>query len=347
MLMSQNLIFTVNGLTEFGNLYEKANHMKRWLAAEHINRLSANPAHCTRTSLPLDIDLRRPFVPESYTQLYYTPIYATLNTEQRLRYNQLFGLRINEYIMMLEADLVERLLTPLLRLPQIAADAAFAQAMTTMIAEEKKHFAAFAALNRACRPDLYPLGKDRLFSRLPAWTQAMFWMVGALAGRYAFALWYLMAMEESSMAMAREMIRHPETETLGALDPAFVSVHREHMKDEARHLHIDGRMIEQCMGSAGKAKRVNAWLFQAMLRGITRPTRSGSGVMVIHQLVREMPELSSRKEEMIQAILALEKNRAFQESLFNRQMMPVTFQVFDHTPELANLGERMLGYDRR
>lgn len=321
--------------------------MKQWLAAEHINRLAANQAHCTRAPLHLEVDLRCPFVPEDYTQLYYTPVYATLTAEQRLRYNQLFGLRINEYIMMLEADLVERLLTPLLRLPSIAADAAFSQAMTTMIAEEKKHFAAFAALNRACRPDLYPPGKDRLFSRLPTWTRAMFWTVGALAGRYAFALWYLMAMEESSMAMAREMIRHPETETLGTLDPAFVSVHRAHMKDEARHLHIDGRMIEQCMGSAGQAKRVNAWLFQAMLRGITRPTRSGSGVMVIQQLVRELPELSSRQEEMIQAILALEKNRAFQESLFNRRMMPVTFQVFDHTPELANLGERMWGYDRR
>lgn len=320
--------------------------MRQWLAAEHINRLAADPERCTRTNLHLVVDSRHPFVPEDYTQLYFTPVYTSLNFEQRLRYNQLFGLRINEYIMMLEADLVERLLTPLLSLPRIAADVALVQAMSTMITEEQGHFAAFAALNRACRPDLYPLGKDRLFSRLPGWTQAMFWAVGALAGRLSFALWYLMAMEESSMSMARDMIRRSSTETLGTLDPAFVSVHREHMKDESRHLHIDGRMIDLCVGSGVRTGRVNARLFQAMLRGITRPTRSGSGVMVIHQLVRDMPELAAREEEMIKAVLALKKCRPFQESLFNRRIMPVTFKVFDNTPELANLGERMIGYDR-
>ena len=321
--------------------------MKQWLTAEHINRLAADPAHCTCTSLNLEVDPGRPYVPEDYTQLYYTPLYASLNFEQRLRYNQLFGLRINEYIMMLEADLVDRLLTPLLRLPQVKTDAALVQAMTTMIREERGHFAAFAALNRACRPDIYPPGNDRVFSRLPGWTQAMFSAVGALAGHLSFALWYLMAMEESSMTLARDMIRRPETETLGTLDEAFASVHREHMKDESRHIHIDGRLIELCLGSGAKAGRVlNAWLFQAMLLGITRPTRSGSGVMVIHQLVREMPDLATREEEMIQSVLALKKSIPFQESLFNRRIMPVTFKIFDETSELADLGKRMIGYDR-
>lgn len=53
------------------------------------------------------------------------------------------------------------------------------------------------------------------------------------------------------MTLARDMARRPETETLGLLDPAFVSVHREHMKDEARQLHIDARMIESCIGCRG------------------------------------------------------------------------------------------------
>jgi hypothetical protein len=320
--------------------------MKQWLAAEHINRLASDPERCTRTNLHLAVDSCHPFVPEEYTQLYYTPVYSSLCFEQRLRYNQLFGLRINEYIMMLEADLVERLLTPLLRLPHVAADTAFVQSMTTMMQEEKGHFAAFAALNRACRPDLYPLGKDRFFSQLPVWTRAMFWTVGALAGHFSFALWFLMAMEESSMSLARDMVRRPETETLGTLDHSFVSVHREHMKDEARHLHIDGKMIDLFIGSGPRTRRVNAQLFQAMLRGVTRPTRGGSGIKVIHQLVRDMPELSARKEEMIQSVLALNGCREFQESLFNRRIMPVTFEVFDNTPELANLGESMVGYER-
>jgi len=321
--------------------------LKRWLSAEHINRLAANPAHCTQTDRSIEVDLRLPFVPEDYTQLYYTPVYASLSIGQRLRYNQLFGLRINEYIMMVEGDLVERLLTPLLRKPRIAKDVELSHAMTTMIEEEKRHYAGFAALNRACRPDLYPVGNDRLFSRLSGSAKAMLSIVGVLAGRLPFALWYQMAMEESSLGLARDMNRRPETETLGRLDPAFVSVHREHMKDESRHLHIDARMLESSIGFGTRMERVvNAWLFQAMLGGITRPTRSGSGVMVIRQLIRDMPELAPREEEMIQAILALAKCRPFQESLFNRRTMPKTFSVFDSTPELANLGEKMLGYDR-
>jgi len=321
--------------------------LKRWLTAEHINRLAANPAHCTQTDRIIAVDSSCPFVPEDYTQLYYTPVYRSLSFEQRLCYNQLFGLRINEYIMMVEGDLVERLLTPLLQKPRIAKDQDLSRAMMTMIEEEKRHYAGFAALNRACRPDLYPLGHDRLFSRLTGSTQAMLWIVGALARRLPFALWYQMAMEESSLALARDMNRQPETETLGKLDPSFVSVHRAHMKDESRHLHIDARMLESSIGSGKRIERVvNAWLFQAMLSSITRPTRKGSGVMVIQQLIRDRPELAPRQEEMIQAVLALSNCKPFQESLFNRRVMPKTFSVFDDTPELVNLGEKMLGYDR-
>src|SRR6185436_3720889 len=51
-------------------------------------------------------------------------------------------------------------------------------------------------------------------------------------GRPSFALWYLMAMEESSTALARDMGRRPVTETLGPLEPTFAAVHRDHMRDE-------------------------------------------------------------------------------------------------------------------
>lgn len=321
--------------------------MRQWLSPERINALASDPANCTRRPDRLVVDPARPFVPEEYTQLYYTDTYASLTFEQRLRYNQLFGLRINEYIMMLEADLVERLLLPMLRLPRVASDAALVQAVRTMIDEEKQHFDAFAALNRAAHPALYPPGSDRHFSCLPPLPRAMFWAVGRLSRHFGFALWYLMAMEESSMAMARDMARQPLTDTLGPLDPAFVAVHREHMKDEARHLHIDGRMIDACIGSGSRLrKRINAGLFRSMIGGVTRLSRSGSGARVIRQWVKEMPELAAREEEMIGAILALKDSLPFQKSLFNRRIMPMTFAVFDATREFENLGRKVIGYDR-
>jgi len=318
------------------------------LAPDLINRIAADPANVTQGGLDIVVDRTRPFLPEHHTQLYFTPLYAGLHHEHRLRYNQLFGLRVNEYIMMLESDLIERLLTPLRRHPAVRSDAAMVTAIDTMIEEERLHFRNFADLNRVCRPDLYPPGEDRLFSKTPGWTRALFWGVGALAGQLSFALWYLMAMEESSMTLAREMMRDSRTETLGPLDEGFLKVHAEHMKDETRHVHIDAHLIARTIGAQSRRRRgLNARLFAGLVRTITTPTRGGSGVKVIRQLVREMPELRPREEEMIAAVLALKDDRAFQQSLFNRAIMPRTFELFDETDEFADLGERMPGYDRR
>ena len=55
----------------------------------------------------------RAVIPEHRTQLYHTPPIPLAAFEHRLRYNQLFGLRINEYVMMLEEELTDRLLLPL------------------------------------------------------------------------------------------------------------------------------------------------------------------------------------------------------------------------------------------
>jgi hypothetical protein len=92
---------------------------------------------------------------------------------------------------------------------------------------------------------------------------------------------------------------------------------------------------------------LNARLFIAMLAGVVRPTRGGSGVKVVHQLILDLPELAPREAELVGAVLSLKDDRRFQESLFNRRIMPRTFELFDATPALADLGKRMVGYDRR
>lgn len=319
---------------------------KRWLDPADIERLAADPARCMQMPQIAPIDLRKPLVPEQYTQLYYTPIYQGLHYEHRLRYNQLFGVRINEYIMMLEADLVERLLAPLRHHRNVAGNAALVRCIDIMIEEERQHYRCFAALNRACFPQLYE-NSERYFSDLPWTTRALFAAVGLVAGRLTFALWYLMAMEESSTALARDLTRNRST-ALGEIEPAFAAIHGEHLKDELRHLQVDGIVIDLCAARSGRTTRLlNAALFKSMLGAITRPTRAGSGIKVIRELVRQMPELAWREEQMIAEVLSLRSDTAFQASLFNRQAMPLTFGVFDGSAELGNLGNAMVGYDRR
>jgi P-aminobenzoate N-oxygenase AurF len=321
--------------------------MANWLDPADIERLANDPVRRMRMPAVDRIDLDKPFLPEEYTQLYYTPVYRKLHRQHRLRYNQLFGVRINEYIMMLEADLVERLLSPLRRHRDVAGNPTLVRCLSTMIEEENDHYRCFVALNRACFPDLYRT-RERYFSDLPWQSRALLATAGLLAGKFAFALWYLMAMEESSTALARDLSRNPVTETLGPLEPTFAAVHAEHLKDEVRHLQIDGMLIDLCLGGSGRGRRVlNAALFKTMLAAVTRPTRAGSGVKVIRELVRQMPELAWRESEMIDAVLALRDDRGYQTSLFNRKAMPLTFGVFDRTQEFHDLSNAMMGYDRR
>ena len=294
------------------------------------------------------MDFSRPFLPEEYTQLFYTPVYRRLSDDQRLRYNQLSGVRTNEFIMTLERDLLERMLMPLRKHPRVVADPDLLACLEIMIEEERRHYAGFAALNRHCLPSVFAEGRDRYFTALSRGQEAQFRLLGLVARALPFPLYPLMALEESSMTMARAMIHHPATLTLGDLEPQFVAVHREHMKDEGRHVAIQERLITECLTRTGRFSRwANARLFKAMLGGLMSVGRTGSGAKVIRHLVSERPELAPREEEMVSALTTLRDNPEYQRSLFNRAAMPHAFGVFDQTPEFEDLSTYMLGYDRR
>src|SRR5215469_7747043 len=60
--------------------------------------------------LPDLIDFSRPFMPEEMTVLYFTPAYQTLTTVQKLRYNQINALYLNEQTMFFEKALARNVL---------------------------------------------------------------------------------------------------------------------------------------------------------------------------------------------------------------------------------------------
>ena len=320
----------------------------RFFSTERIRALAADPARCTQPVPIQAIDFSRPFIPEHYTQLYYTPLYARLSHEQRLAYNQLFGVRTNEFIMMLERDLIEHVLLPLRTHRRVKRQSGLAECLDIMITEERRHYALFLDINRHSLPGVFTGARERYFSQLPWGARAAFYLLGLVARRFAFPLWYLMAMEESSITLSRAMNRQRVTESLGELEPHWVALHREHAKDEARHLHIDAHLIELCISNSSKlTQRIDAGLFQRMLGGgLSRPERSGSGVKVIRHLVKMRPELQPLEAKMIRAVLALKDETAYQKSLFNREIMPLTFGIFDDTPALADLPRHMVGYER-
>jgi hypothetical protein len=312
------------------------------LGLERIAEIAADPARRTAAVAAAHPDLSRPFVPEHHTQLFFTPAYAALPREQRIRYNQLFALRVNEYIMMLERDFVD----PVLKALRARAGPTLAAAADRVLAEEASHYQAFAALNRRCAPADYQ-GSDWCFMRLRARERLSLALMKACAARLPFALWIIIAMEESSIGLATDMARERGDGPLGPLDAHFVAVHREHAKDEARHIHVDVHLVRAFLAPLKPAWRtLNARLFMGFMRSMTAPTRNGTGARVVRRLAAEFPELAPRTEAMLDELVALRRDRAFQQSIFNRKLMPLAFALYDEEPALARLGEVLIAYER-
>ncbi len=315
------------------------------LGLERIEVIAADPAHRTAAVPPTPPELSLPFIPETQTQLYYTPLYRELSREQKIRYNQLYALRVNEYIMMLERDFVDPVLKALRRRALQRGSPALRRALEGMLAEEERHYQAFVALNRRCAPQDYAAAEVQ-FMRLRPHERAVLHAMHAGARWLPFALWIIIAMEESSIGLATSMMRHGEG-ALGRLEPGFVAVHREHAKDEARHIHIDVHLVRACLATLPAAWRaLNARLFMAVMRDMTSPRVAGTGARVVRRLVAEFPGLAPLERELIAGLVALKDHAEFQATLFSRRLTPLAFALYDAEPALAQLGRALKSYER-
>lgn len=243
--------------------------------------------------------------------------------------------------MAFEQDFTNRVLRRVLRDPRL--DPALGARLARMVQEEEAHQALFRELNAHCLPELYARGERHFvrLGRLESWALA-------LAGRFApylpFLLFFVLALEEYSAALSHAMLKERETE-LGPLEPNFVAVHLEHLKDEARHVHLDVHVMQALFRAASPLRRrVNAWLLAAFLKEVLVPKRSG--LRVVRQLIADCPELRPSAGRLEAELRALEHDPAFQRSLFNRGDMAHTFALFDTQPELARLQGVLAGYRR-
>jgi predicted metal-dependent hydrolase len=287
------------------------------------------------------VDFSRPFIPERFTQLYYAGAYARLERRHRLRYNQLFAVKVSEQFMAFEQDFTNRVVGRVARHPGL--DPVLRECLAGMMREEEAHQAMFQALNAHCLPEVYAARSRRFtrLGRLESWALAL---ATAVSCRLPFLLFFIVALEEYSSALSRAMMKERHTD-LGPLEDNFVRVHAEHVKDEARHVHLDVHLIRALYAEAGPAaRRLNARLLVVFLEDILVPKRAG--LAVVRRLLEEHPELKPAEPELRRELRALRHHDGFQRSLFNRELMPHTFALFDGQPELAILSSVLKGYSR-
>lgn len=302
------------------------------LRLDEILALSKNPRLRTQPIAFDPIDFSLPFVHESLTPLYFAPQYVTLSRPQRLRYNQLAGMKINEQFIMLELELVDRILPRLLQHPAVNDCPDLRECLLQMCNEERVHLEMFRCLNRMCLPAY--LNEDFYFGRLGYLPRLLLRLMTRAPHRFAFVLWLQLLIEEYTVGFSRCMMRSRTTETLGELEPNFQRIHREHVKDEFRHVHVDTWVLELFTACSSTHRSLDAALFSWCVRNLTAPTVS---FKVIRHLAREYPELRRRETELVKALAAVARQEAYQRSLFSRTLTPITFALLDSQSEFHRL----------
>ena len=313
------------------------------LSLQKLHAMAENPRYCARPFTPHAIDFSRPFIQEALSPLYYTSEYLELSTNERLRYNQLTGLKINEQFMVLESEVIERLFNRLADDPRILKVPRLSECLLQVHAEERRHLAMFRALNRLCLPEAYS-ESDYFLARPSLFERILTRLATSLPEYFSCLFWVLILIEEYTIGFSRQMMESDRTETLGPIEENFQSVHAEHIKDEYRHIQVDAYLLELFERTTPKwLRKLNNRLFKKIIKEVTNPTAAEA---VIQRLALEMPELQPKKRRLINALRNLEHDERYKRSLFNPIYTPFTLELLESCEERRELRSALPDFGR-
>ncbi len=264
------------------------------------------------------------FIPEQLTVLYYAPIYQTLSLEQRTRYNQLFGLFVNEFILLCEMHF-SKAYTALLNAPYLSERrrAEIAQ----FLVDEACHTQMFTSLNQEVAPELYT-DSGFHFIELPIVLSAVARIMMRFPRLFPFFFVLVYLQEEKLLFYAERYAREAQS-----VDERFLLAHARHLEDESGHIGLDLSVIEELWQRASnRVRRFNAWLLRTIFgEFFTTPKRSG--IRIIEQLIKEFPALAEHREELGKQLLVAGKSREFLATMYSREIVPGSVQFFETYPE--------------
>lgn len=284
---------------------------------------------------PNTVDQSLWFMPQILTALSYTPAYATLTPAQRLRYNQLHALYLNEQIIFFERSLAPNVLGYFLGqgLP-----AQIRGRVEEFRSDEERHSEMFRRLNRMCAPELYALG-DFHFIRMAALPARLLGFVSRRPRAFPMLLWLMHLQEERALFFGREFLKCEH-----AIEPHFLAAQRAHLADEVSHVHCDKLLLDLVWPEASRWVRlVNIRLLAWMMKeyfGAPKRTQ----LNVVSALAREFPELQKRLPEIRRDLLNLRNNKNYMRTIYSRETVPDVFARFDRSPEFRPLTRAIPGY---
>jgi len=301
------------------------------LEPEHIVEQRRNRQEHSSVFRFTDVDRDRPFIPEQYTQLYHTDIYSELTYAQQLRYNQLFGVRTNEQFMLFESGFTNSVMGNILQHKMLDEKHSLKQCLNILLADEKKHYEMFRSLNVTCAPEIYNNSKY-YFVRLSWFERGLLAVVSHYPQHIISLLWIVLLMEEHAVRFSVDLLKFKTTKNLGELEDNFVHAHTMHLKDEAKHVHIDANLIDFVLERSSKNKKaVNISLLNMLIKATLRPKHAG--INVINKLVDEFPDLASKSSHLTGALRLFSYDPVMCSMLEDQSQIPMTMALLELYPE--------------
>jgi predicted metal-dependent hydrolase len=277
---------------------------------------------------PIDHD--KLFMPEHLTQLYHTPAYTLLSDTQKLRYNQLFAMRSIEQLMTLEAKFIALVLKRTKKSREVNRDKQLVYCMQEMAGEEQQHYRMFHRINRQAEPSIYQ-DKELYFARFSPLENLALSCLLYLPGINLFLLWMLLILEEFSTYISTAMVKAARL-AAESHESNFVKVHREHLKDESRHVNICANLISTLMSKTAQPLiHLNTVLLRKFMHDYMTPKRGG--IRVIEHLCNEFPELQATEKTLLDSIRAQKQDSVISKAIQDPACMPCSHALFLQYPE--------------
>lgn len=277
------------------------------------------------------LDRSRYFMPERFTPLYYTPLYARLSADQKRRYNQLHVLYFHEQLAFLESSLPSTMLAPMLEDPRYADQA---QELRALIAEERGHAAMFRGLNRRIAPDLYR-DRDAAFLNAGRVWDGLWRRASSTTLLWPTFLWFMLIQEEKALAYTRGFLAEAD------LEPTILSFHRRHYAEERTHCEVDARLLELAWQHYSPARlRANGHVLAWMVKKFfLAPRRSGWKVVDawLDQETRAEPDLEHERAGLRRELARLDRDPEYVDMMYGADTIPESRRLMRERPELARL----------
>lgn len=287
-------------------------------------------SECEFDQCATKVDFSLPFVPESLTQLYYTPSLSRLSPAQRLRYNQLYAAHVNEQFIFFEHEIGNAISRALLRSGAVKQQSLRTR-LQVMVDDEERHQCMFESINRRAIPELYAYCRH-VFIRPSAVARHLLSAIAGHPETLTFVIWLAFFLEEASAEFSKAVIKSAQEGAV--IEPNFLAVHVQHLRDEVHHVKLYPEVVRLVLSkSSALARKINGVLLARLMREFLAPKRSG--IAVIDRLVLEFPDLNSIHGDLRRDVRSLAGSPVFYDAFFSASKLPSLHRMFEEYPEFS------------